>query len=81
MGIEQGTKPHWITGEDFEGLKGWARRKLGDANRAYAVRASIAKKGTVAQPFLEPASREVELQVDTIMQGFVAVAVRRMQQS
>lgn len=79
--IERGTKPHWIAdGEDFEGLQGWAQRKLGDAQRAYAVRHSIAKKGTAAQPFMEPASREIEPQVDIVMHGWAAVAVRRMQQ-
>lgn len=78
--IEKGTKPHWISGADFEELQGWAKRKLGDARIAYAVRHAIAKRGTAAQPFMEPASREIEPQVDTVMQGFVAIAVRRMQQ-
>lgn len=79
-GVEQGTKPHWISGEDFEGLKGWAKRKLGDEKFAWAVRDKIAKDGTVAQPFLERASREVEAQVPIILAGSVAVAVHRMQQ-
>lgn len=79
-GVEEGTRPHWITGEDFENLQGWAKRKLGDAKFAYAVRHNIAKRGTKAQPFLEPASREVEPQVDIILAGSVAVAIHRMQQ-
>lgn len=77
-GIEQGTKPHWISGDDFEGLKGWAKRKLGNANIAFAVRHSIAKKGTAAQPFLAPASREVEPQVPIIMNGYAAIAAQRL---
>lgn len=76
--VERGTPPHWIT--DIDALKGWARRKLGNENRAYAVRHSIAKRGTLPQPYLMPAAEAIEPQVPGIMNAAVAVAVRRLGQ-
>lgn len=78
--VERGTAPHWIAGDDFEQLKGWARRKLGDENRAYPVRAAIAKRGQQAQPYMGPAVADVRHPVPIILQGAVALAVRRLSQ-
>ena len=41
--VEYGSKPHF---PPSAALKGWARRKLGDENAAYAVAKAIAKRGT-----------------------------------
>ena len=54
--MEYGSKPFYAP---IEPLKDWARRKLGDEGAAYAVRASIAKKGIRAHPFMRPAFYEV----------------------
>jgi hypothetical protein len=75
--VEHGTEPHWI--DDIEGLKGWARRVLGDANRAYAVRHAIAKRGTHAHPFMAPSVEIVEPMISPIVEGAVAVALRRIE--
>lgn len=50
--IEFGTNPHYVSPEK---LKGWARRKLGKEELAYAISKSIAKKGTRPQPFVRTA--------------------------
>lgn len=76
--VERGTPPHWIS--DIDGLKGWARRKLGDENRAYAVRHSIAKRGTQPQPYMLPAAHAVEGKVPGIMHTAIARAVQRLGQ-
>ena len=55
--MEYGSRPFYAP---IEPLKGWAGRKLGDPDAAYAVRASIAKKGIKAQPFMRPALYQVE---------------------
>lgn len=41
--LEQGTRPHWVP---IAPLKLWAKRVLGDERLAYAVRATIKKRGT-----------------------------------
>ena len=41
--VRTGSRPHWVP---IAPLREWARWKLGDANAAYAVQKSIAKKGT-----------------------------------
>lgn len=53
--VEQGTRPHRPL---VSALAGWAKRKLGDVNLAYALANSIAKKGTLSQKFMEPTSVE-----------------------
>ena len=47
--LEFGTGPHNVPVEE---LKGWARRKLGDENLAFAVANSIRKRGTRPYPFI-----------------------------
>jgi HK97 gp10 family phage protein len=75
--VEYGTPPHWI--QDISGLKGWARRVLGSERAAYAVRHSIAKHGTKAQPFMRPALEETKPQIPIIMQAAAAMAVQRLE--
>lgn len=50
--VEKGTRPHM---PPVEPLKKWADLKLGDAGLGYAVARKIAREGTEAQPFMEPA--------------------------
>jgi len=55
--MEYGSRPFYAP---IDPLKAWARRKLGDENIGYAVRAKIAKEGITAQPFMRPALFEVK---------------------
>jgi len=55
--MEFGTIPYWVP---IAPLKEWAKRKLGDENIAYAVRAKIAQSGITAHPFMRPAKFTVE---------------------
>lgn len=54
--MEYGTRPFYAP---IAPLKEWARRKLGDENAAWAIRAKIAKVGITAQPFMRPALFQV----------------------
>lgn len=47
--VEYGTPPHTAPVDE---LKGWARRKLGDENLAWAVVKAIEKRGTQPYPFI-----------------------------
>ena len=51
-GVEYGTFPHKVP---IEALKKWARIKLHNEGLAYPIQKKIAKKGTRAQPYMEPA--------------------------
>jgi len=53
--IEEGTRPHF---PPVSALRGWAGRKLGNPDLAYAVALKIAKVGTEPKPFMEPALME-----------------------
>ncbi|MBI4150500.1 HK97 gp10 family phage protein [Candidatus Woesearchaeota archaeon] len=55
--VEKGTRPHWPPwkGAKGRGLQQWARSK---GIPVFLVARSIAKKGTKAHPFLEPAVRD-----------------------
>lgn len=53
--VELGTRPHF---PPVEALKPWARLKLGNENLAWAVAKKIAKRGTKAKPFFQPAVNE-----------------------
>lgn len=55
--MEFGTRPHWVP---ITPLKEWAKRKIGDEDIAYAIRAKIAKDGVTAHPFMRPALFEVQ---------------------
>ena len=54
--VEFGSRPHFVP---IKPLLEWARRRLGDENIAYAIRAKIAKEGMNARPFMRPALHEV----------------------
>jgi len=58
--VELGTRPHWAP---IEPLKRWAQLKLGDSSLGYAVQRKIAMKGTKAQPFMEPAVMDSQLDI------------------
>jgi len=51
--VQYGTAPHIV--EDFEALKVWARRKLGDEAAAGPVFRKIAEEGTNANPYVDRA--------------------------
>jgi hypothetical protein len=50
--IEFGTRPHF---PPVEALKDWCAKFLGDERLAFVVARSIARRGTIAHPFLGPA--------------------------
>jgi hypothetical protein len=52
--VEYGSKPHWAP---IEPLKAWAALK---GMNPYALRWSIAQKGTLPHPYVEPTYEEVE---------------------
>lgn len=62
--LEFGSAPHWV---DPDELKSWARRKLGDEDKAFMVARSISKKGTKKHPFMTPAYMETKLEVAEIV--------------
>jgi len=49
--IEFGTPPHM---PPVDALKGWARRKLGDEDLAWALAYAIKRRGTRPYPFIRP---------------------------
>lgn len=64
LDIEEGTKPHSLSDAEFLSLKEWVARKLkvatGETHHvAILVANKIDKKGTKAQPYLQPAANEV----------------------
>ena len=62
--VEFGTRPHWVP---IRPLKLWAKRKFGDENIAYAVRAVIAKRGTRAQKIFANALRKNTARIEGII--------------
>jgi len=65
--VERGTRPHWPPRAPLEG---WARRH---GVSVFAVQRAIARKGTRARPFLEPAFRKNE---PAIVRLFAAAGAR-----
>jgi hypothetical protein len=65
--VERGTRPHWPPRAPLEG---WARRH---GIPVYAVQRAIARRGTRARPFLEPAFRKNE---PAIVRLFAAAGAR-----
>ena len=59
--VDEGTRPHWAPIAPF---KTWARIKGLDKNAPYAIRASIAKKGTKPHRFY---TTVIESQIDKLM--------------
>lgn len=49
--VEKGTRPHWVSVKPGTPLYRWATQK---AINPYAVQKSIAKKGTMPHPFIQP---------------------------
>lgn len=56
-GREGGVRP------PIQPLKGWARRKLGSEEYAYAVQEKIAQEGTEAQPFVKESINQIKNEV------------------
>lgn len=51
QGVEEGTRPHWVSVREGSPLRRWAVQK---GINPYAVQKSIAKKGTKKHPFVGP---------------------------
>lgn len=73
--VEYGTAPHWVP---IAPLKGWARRVLGDERAAYAVQRAIARRGTKAHPFLQPAFDAGLPRAQDVLQAALERAARRL---
>lgn len=63
--VEFGTKPHF---PPVAPLERWASIKLGSPGAGFVIARKISKKGTRAQPYVEPAFRD---NVDWIFDQFV----------
>jgi hypothetical protein len=61
--VEFGRPPTNITGADFIGLTKWAKKK---GLNPYAVRASIRKKGTKANPFMQRTRDKMESPIQNL---------------
>ena len=61
MGVHEGTPPHYVSPSE---LKSWAEKR---GLNPYAVAHSIAKKGTMANPFFQ---RAVDLTEDSVNKEF-----------
>ena len=59
------TQPHW---PPVKALRGWASRKLGDPNLAYAVAFGIAQRGTPIVPFLKMGYENSKPQIELSLQ-------------
>jgi HK97 gp10 family phage protein len=68
--VEFGTKPHW---PPSGALDGWARRH--GISPAFLVARAIARRGTKPQPYMEPAARESQSDIN----GFVTDAAREIE--
>lgn len=77
--VEKGTPPHWIS--DIDALKGWARRHGMPEGAAYAIRRNIAREGTKAQPYMQPAARQQRSRIGPEMDKAVARAIERLGQA
>lgn len=67
--VDVGTKPHWAPIAPF---KTWARLKRLPPSAAFAIRASIAKKGTKPHRFFDQViQREIANLLPKLDQGFI----------
>jgi hypothetical protein len=67
--VDEGTRPHWAPIAPF---KKWASAKGLKPSVAYAVRASIAKKGTKAHRFFQVAiEKEIANLLPQLDEGFI----------
>ena len=67
--VDEGTKPHWAPISPF---KKWASAKGLKPSVAYAVRASIAKKGTKPHRFFQVTiEKELERLLPKLDEGFI----------
>ncbi len=71
--VEFGRASGWFP--NFDALKVWARRRLGDERLAFVVGRAIKKRGFRAQPYLNPALEEAQPRVQLIFAGRIAQAV------
>ena len=66
--LENGSRPHYVSVKPGSSLYRWANHK---GINPYAVRASIAKKGTRAHPFVKPVYERAKITVPRdIIRGF-----------
>lgn len=73
--VEKGTRPHF---PPVAPLARWAGLKLGDSSLGFVIARSIAKKGTKAQPFFEPAVEDSVGDIEKNFEVFADQLVRIM---
>ncbi len=72
--VEKGTRPHF---PPPAALQGWATRHgFSGPNAGFLVARAIARKGTKAQPFMDPAAKEAE----GFIRSLVPVLAREIEQ-
>ena len=75
--VEEGTRPHF---PPVAPLEAWAARKLGSPGLGFVIARSIARKGTPAQPFMQPAVddsiRDVERYFEIALDELVDVMAK-----
>lgn len=73
--VERGTRPHW---PPIEPIEKWARIKLGQPGLGFVISRKIARVGTKAHKFFEPAVRESTDLVARIFEQVADQLVERM---
>ena len=78
--LEKGSKPHW---PNIESLGLWVRRKLRVAtkdlqNVTFLIARAISKRGTKAQPYLEPAFKDSQDEIKGFFQQALENIVKRL---
>ena len=64
--VETGTRPHY---PPLGALDGWARKR---GMTAYQVQRSIGRKGTAAQPYMQPAADDTEVRIPVLVSVLAA---------
>jgi len=59
--VEKGTRPHMVSVAEGTPLRAWAKLK---GINPFALKASIARKGTKAHPFVEPTYKKMKPKVE-----------------
>ena len=73
--IEEGTKPHF---PPVAPLEAWAKRKLGKSGLGFVIARKIAREGTEAQPFMQPAADKSKSDVNKFFNNAVDDLIRIM---
>lgn len=71
--VKEGTKPHSVSEEGQESIAQWAKRKGIPKEAVYPIIASIRKKGTKANNFIDPIIEPAKAEAVRIMKASLEV--------